>query len=350
MVNSKIVQCMAVLAACLLIGTALGQDWLEGGYVRSFDRSMFMDPGIAGMVRWLDAPVYNFPWYSSDVSFYKRAVPDVTFSPYREYYATTGTSVIGGTISTPARFNISGETPSSVYYGSGQGLPYSQYASIVPSRANDLWIQGATNWTQYAVSPVGARLQLVADAPVGGTGGFYEVLQNDTAGMRYKTYQFYQGYNTMSFSPDRIGRYMLYFVVNNQPSNVVIVDAFARAPPAQYLPQSGYNQAPGPAAQYPNSAITATPGLPPQTVAGDTPVTIQSQGMRGYQVFLDENYIGTECSGGDVPDGVFSFRVAGGQDHNIRVYDGQFNYPRSIYFARGVQKIINVEPGTAVYI
>ena len=75
---------------------------------------------------------------------------------------------------------------------------------------------------------------------------------------------------------------MLYFVVNNQPSNVVIVDVFAQAPP------------------------TTTPiaSMPPQTptVNGDTPVTIQSQGMRGYQVFLDGNYIGTEGTGGDPLD------------------------------------------------
>jgi hypothetical protein len=44
----------------------------------------------------------------------------------------------------------------------------------------------------------------------------------------------------------------------------------------------------------------------------------------------------------------FSFRVAGGQNHDIRVYDGQFNYPKPMYFTRGVQKIIYVEPGTAV--
>jgi hypothetical protein len=34
--------------------------------------------------------------------------------------------------------------------------------------------------------------------------------------------------------------------------------------------------------------------------------------------------------------------------HDIRVYDGQFNYPKTMYFTRGVQKIIYVEPGTAV--
>jgi hypothetical protein len=83
---------------------------------------------------------------------------------------------------------------------------------------------------------------------------------------------------------------------------------------------------------------------------GDTPVTIQSQGMRGYQVFLDENYIGTEGTGGDPLDGRFNFNVVGNQNHDIRVYDGQFNYPKTMYFSSGVQKIINLEPGTEVYI
>jgi len=49
-------------------------------------------------------------------------------------------------------------------------------------------------------------------------------------------------------------------------------------------------------------------------------------------------------------DGRFSFSVAGNQNHEVRVFDGQFNYPKTMYFQRGVQKIINVEPGTAVYL
>jgi hypothetical protein len=31
----------------------------------------------------------------------------------------------------------------------------------------------------------------------------------------------------MNFKADEVGRHMLYFVVNNQPSNTVIVDAFS---------------------------------------------------------------------------------------------------------------------------
>jgi hypothetical protein len=72
--------------------------------------------------------------------------------------------------------------------------------------------------------------------------------------------------------------------------------------------------------------------------------------MQGYQVFLDEVYVGTEGTRGDPLDRRFSFSVVGNQNHDIRVYDGQFNYPKSMYFSRGVQKIIYMEPGTAVYV
>lgn len=83
---------------------------------------------------------------------------------------------------------------------------------------------------------------------------------------------------------------------------------------------------------------------------GDSTATIISQGMRGYQVFLDGNYIGTEGTGGDPSDGKFSFSVVGNQNHEIRVFDGQFNYPKTMFFERGGTKIINVEAGTAVYL
>jgi len=101
---------------------------------------------------------------------------------------------------------------------------------------------------------------------------------------------------------------------------------------------------------YPRQIFTIPSTQFPPSIAADTPVTIISQGMRGYQVFSDGNYIGTEGTGGDSLDGRFSFSVVGGQNHEVRVYDGQFNYPKDIYFQRGVQKIIYVEPGTGTYV
>ena len=172
----------------------------------------------------------NFPWYITGGSFYSQGVSDTTFSQFKEYYNTTsGMSLVSGIISTPSKFDIAHRTPSRIYYGTGQALPYTQYVSTAPSGTNDLWVQGATNWAQYVVSPVGTWIQLVANAPVGGPAGFYEIVQTDTNTVKYNTYQFNPGYNTMNFAADQVGRHMLYFVVNNQPSNVVIVDVFSQA-------------------------------------------------------------------------------------------------------------------------
>ncbi|MGB5101149.1 MAG: hypothetical protein WBN94_11200 [Methanothrix sp.] len=203
-------------------------DWISPNMGQVSTRTN-SDPGLAGMLQWLDTPVPNFPWYTTGGSFYSQPYSDVTFSPFTEYYTTTGTPVVGGIISNPTKFDITQKTPSTVYYGAGVGLPYTQYTSTVPSKTNDLWIQGATNWTQYVVSPVGTWLQLIAYAPVEGPAGFYEMIQTDATSSKYNTYTFNQGYNTMNFNADKVGRHMLYFVVNNQPSNVVVVDVFAQA-------------------------------------------------------------------------------------------------------------------------
>ncbi len=211
--------CIKVFALCLLIGNAWGQDWLEGGYVGSV-RSNY-DPGLAGMLQWLDTPVPTFSWYRTGGAFYP--------GPYGVY-----------------PFNP---------------LPY--YSDFrLNSLAGMNWAPFQKNWSE-----------------------------------------------TMDYAKTK-SSFNVYPV--SRPAN--------------------------PSVQFPPS------------IAADTPVTIVSKGMRGYQVFLDGNYIGTEGTGGDAPDGSFNFNVVGNQNHEVRVYDGQFNYPKNIYFQRGVQKIIYVEPGTAVYV
>ena len=152
---SKILMCMTALV-CLAFqacaqedplgesasGSSMGSsgDWISPnmGQVSSRTNS---DPGLAGMLQWLDTPVPNFPWYTTGGSFYSQAVPDTTFSHFTEYYVTSGTPVVGGIISNPTKFDITQKTPSRVYYGAGVGLPYTQYASTVPSKTNDLWVQ-----------------------------------------------------------------------------------------------------------------------------------------------------------------------------------------------------------------
>lgn len=298
------------------IGQQYPPDWLEGGYVRSSDRSMMMDPALAGMVHWLDAPVPGqiFTWYSPDVSFYKKMAPASTFSPFTEYYPTAGAPIQGEIISNPERLDIVQATPSYVFYGSGQGLPYSQHLSIVPPNTAELWIRGTENWTQYLVSPMGMTLDLVANVPAGGAAGFYETLQTETTSVKSQTYQFYEGYNTMRFNADEIGRHILYFVVNNQPSNVIMVDVFSQAPQTQsYI--------------MPTTAPSS----------GDTPVTIVYPEQGSFQVYVDGDYIGAGSGGS------FSFKVKGGMNHVISIWDGFWMYQKNIYFESGLPKEIYIE-------
>jgi hypothetical protein len=212
----KVMICMAALAMCLLIGIAWGEDYLEGGYVSSYDRSAMMDKGIAGMVQWLDLPV-----------------PGSAFAPYKEYYKTTVSPamfVMRDAVSSPIPYDITGQMPAGVYYRNGQWLSYATYATSQITRSNDLWISGQTNWTQYAAIPVGSSLQLLASVPSGGIGSFFKLIQTNAVSTDYRTAQFNPGYSSMSFIAGKTGRHMLYFVVNNQPSNVVTVDVFSQAP------------------------------------------------------------------------------------------------------------------------
>jgi len=312
-----------------------------------------------------------------------------------EFFINTTLPMTGGF--TPVKIDVSRQIPSKIYFGSGQEITYTQYQSTIsssPAKDNELWIQKGTDWSQYAIVPEKSGVQLVVFAPAGGQADYYEIYQSQSMGITSKSMNFYSGYSSITFSADKAGRHILLFVLNNQPSNAVIVDVISEAPPAQQAASAndmppatnlagaaGYGQggaASGTAVMSGTSGTTITSSTTgpsgsttvtqtqqiqgygssysqpatqtPAPTSGDTPVTIQSQGMRGYQVFLDEVFIGGDGINGDPVDGKFSFRVVGGQSHSVRVFDGEHNYPNVINFPRGVQKIIRVEPGTTVYV
>lgn len=195
-------------------GMESNQDWLSPWEERVPINNEEPDQGLAGMIRWLRQPVPKYPWYASDDSyFYRQPVPDSAYSTFTEYYVTLGTPEFQW-------------TPSVVYFGSGVGLPYSQYISTMPSETTTLWIQGETDWTQYLTCPVGTMLHLIAYTPVEGPAGIYETIQTETTSLTYRVLQLDAGYSILNFNAVQIGRHMLYFVMDNQPSNVIIVDVF----------------------------------------------------------------------------------------------------------------------------
>lgn len=321
----------------------------------------------------------EFPWEDFDSMDTSGFDFSSAYSHYSEYYYKSSVSMSNGIISTPVKFEVTKKAPASILVG-GQAMPYTQYASsLAQVQPSQLWIQGSMDWTQYVICPAGTWIQLVANAPRAGQADFYEINQTipGQATASHHQYQFYQGHNSMSFNAASVGRHVLLFVMDNMPSSSVIVDVVPAQAFQLTAPQvtgAGAVLRPVPGVQpYPSAlpghvqSTTAQPyrqgrtqftqgtvaqgtSLQPAPTSGDTSVTIQSRGMRGYQVFLDGVYIGTEGTEGDPLDGKFSFMVRGGATHDIRVFDGQFNYPKTMYFDRGVMKIINVEPGAAVYV
>jgi len=271
-------------------------------------------------------------------------------SMYSQYYSIYRGSTPKKHIEAPKKSDIKDKTPATVYFNyQRQAMPYTQYQTYATyTGGNSLWIQGSSSWTQYARVPQGSSLSLMATSSAGGNGNLYEIHPD---GKLYKNaFYFYPGYNQIDFYADSVGQHILLFVIGGQVSNSIVIDVTSYYPPPSYQqPVPTYPSTQTPPIQTPPTQ-TLPPATTPPSTYGDTPVTIVSQGMRGYQVFLDGAYIGTEGSGGDALDGRFSFRVVGNQNHAVRVYDGQFNYPKTMYFQKGVQKIINVEPGTAVYI
>jgi len=281
-----------------------------------------------------------------------------TYSFFNEFYINSSAPMSSGFA--PVRIDVTRKMPSRIYFGSGNQVTYTQYQSVrASSQSNELWIQKGFDWSQYAIVPAGTVLQLIAFAPMGGQADYYEDIQTDSLTATGNRVNFYSGYNGMSFKADKVGRHILFFVLNNQPSNVIIVDVISQAPqvsePAvatgttisQTTSSSSFSQTSGSTqTQY----QTYSPVYTPQkgSVAGDTPVTIQTT-MKGYDVYVDGVPVGKEGTNGDALDGVFRLTVVGGQMHTIRIFDGANNYEKPMYFERGVAKVINVPPAATIY-
>ena len=143
-----------------------------------------------------------------------------TNSQYTQYYSTPTGSASGVHIGASVPFDITAKTPSNVYLGSqNQAVPYAQYMSSSNAGANTLWIQGATNWTQYVTVPQGTTVTLIAITPAGGKGYLDEIAN----GLMYNFDQTFYPSSQLTFYADTVGQHTLYFMLNGQPSNKVII-------------------------------------------------------------------------------------------------------------------------------
>lgn len=160
-----------------------------------------------------------------------------TGNQYAEFY--TMRTAQSTHISPPEEYRILDKVPSYLFFGNQmQPVPYSSYLSNISNmKGNALWIQGSTNWTQYAAMPQGATVSLIAASPTGGS-GYLNFIDSD--GQTYRdSYYFFIPYSRLTFYADKPGRHVLSFNIGNDVSNSVTIDVTGSyAPPSNYLPPS----------------------------------------------------------------------------------------------------------------
>ncbi len=242
----------------------------------------------------------EFPGSPEGVETY-RSTGTVGSSGLAEAYYSMDEPASGG--SGVQQYSISGSEPSAVYFG-GQSVSYSTYRSTYGG-TNSLWILGSRSWTQYASCPQWAYLQLLAYSPSGGSADLYEIYPNGNVDK--DTTYFWPGYTRISFQADTVGRHILLFVVNNQPSNAVVIDVSRGGWP----PSPG----PGPAPSY-------------------AQVTVKSSWLSGYSVSVDDTRSYSDYSDGRL-DGIVSFTVTGDQYHNIKITSPGYLKSYYRYFSSG---------------
>jgi hypothetical protein len=102
---------------------------------------------------------------------------------------------------------------------------------------------------------------------------------------------------------------LLFFVIDGQPSNIVVLDVVAYQPP---LPIYNYAS-----------------------------IAISSDWLRGYDVYVDGRYQATEGTTGEAP-GEVTITVTGNQYHNIEIYGDGFSFSDYRYFSSGMDYTLNV--------
>jgi hypothetical protein len=211
-------------------------------------------------------------------------------------------------LTSPAEIDFNAVAPETIYLGSAQkALPYSQYQSFATSTgANSLWIAGSSSWTQYAVVPIGSNLNMIATTANGGYGYLYQIYPDGKLDKRANS--FYP-FTQLGFYAGKLGEHQLFFNIDGQPSNVIVI----------YVVPNEQTQ----------------PSYDPASI------TIRSNWLRGYRIYVDGSYAATEGTTGE-EDGVLTIDVPGDQSHNIAIDGDGMTFSDYKYFQSGYAYQLNI--------
>jgi hypothetical protein len=198
------------------------------------------------------------------------------------------------TLSDPIYFNLSGNELQSIRLGDRQ-FNYSDYVSgdCVPL-SSELWIQKGAVWSRFSQVTAGEAVDLIVHTPQEGSGDIYLVsYANSTT--RHWNHKFLAGYYRLRLTLEESGRLFMLLAQASEPGNAIILDVQPRQSEPSFSP------------------------LDVNSISmGDAFVTIKSQRIRGYDVYVDGVFYCNDNSDGSL-DGIASLTTGGGKTHTITI-------------------------------
>jgi hypothetical protein len=159
---------------------------------------------------------------------------------------------------------------------------------------SELWVRTGRQWSQYEQTYTGNDVDLIVYIPRGGDADIYLVSYAKST-INHWRFKFLAGYYLLRLRPEDSGRFFLVMALDNQPSNALILDA---SEPPQETSISPLDVA----------------SIP----VGRAKVTIKSERIKGYDVYLDGVFYSSDISDGAL-DGMTSFTIVANMTHTITV-------------------------------
>ena len=195
------------------------------------------------------------------------------------------------TLSLPLAFNISRNEPQMLQFGSDH-LNFSEYVSS--SFLSELWVRTGVQWSRYEQFVQGVDADIILHMPKDGNLDVY-LISYARGSTNHWNFKLLRGYYLLRLTPGEDGRLFMIAALDNQPGSALMLDVS------------------------PSPNVSSNSPLDVGTIQiGKAKVTIKSQRIKGYDVYVDGVFYSSDISDG-VLDGVTSFTIGAGQTHTITV-------------------------------
>ncbi len=195
------------------------------------------------------------------------------------------------TLSLPLAFNISRNEPQMLQFGSDH-QNFSEYVSS--SFLSELWVRTGVQWSRYERTVQGVDADIILHMPKDGNADIY-LISYASGSTNHWNFKLLRGYYLLRLVPGEDGRLFMITALDNQPGNALMLDVSPR----------------------PNVASSSPMDVGTIQI-GKAKVTIKSQRIKGYDVYVDGVFYSSDISDG-ILDGITSFTVGAGKTHTITV-------------------------------